>query len=104
MKKRKTFAVVSSVVLSIYLTILLPIQVTFADENIENYSEKKEITTQTLYWQCVEQDTGKVLKTIKADTVKVVNGFRKRSSFIWEDCQKKLVILRLPVIHGANVI
>ena len=54
MKKRKTFAIVSSVVLSIYLTILLPIQVTFADENIENYSEKKEITTQTLYWQCVE--------------------------------------------------
>lgn len=81
MKKRKTFAVVSSVVLSIYLTILLPIQVTFADENIENYSEKKEITTQTLYWQCVEQDTGKVLKTIKADTVKVVNGVPEKKFF-----------------------
>lgn len=41
MKKRKTFAVVSSVVLSIYLTILLPNQVTFADENIEERSEKE---------------------------------------------------------------
>lgn len=56
MKKRKTFAVVSSVVLSIYLTILLPNQVTFADENIEERSEKKDVTTQTLYWQCVEAE------------------------------------------------
>lgn len=90
MKKRKTFAVVSSVVLSIYLTILLPNQVTFADENIEERSEKKDVTTQTLYWQCVEQDTGKVLKTIKADTVKVINGVPEKKFFYMGKLPEKI--------------
>lgn len=90
MKKRKTFAVVSSVVLSIYLTILLPNQVTFADENIEERSEKKDVTTQTLYWQCVEQDTGKVLKTIKANTVKVINGVPEKKFFYMGKLPEKI--------------
>lgn len=69
---------------------MLPNQVTFADENIEERSEKKEITTQTLYWQCVEQDTGKVLKTIKADTVKVINGVPEKKFFYMGGLPEKI--------------
>ena len=70
MKNKKILKVVSVMIFSTCLVILAPSQVTFADENVQQQSESKEVTTQTLYWQCVEQDTGKVLKTIKADTVR----------------------------------
>lgn len=52
--------------------------------------KKKDVTTQTLYWQCVEQDTGKVLKTIKADTVKVINGVPEKKFFYMGKLPEKI--------------
>lgn len=90
MKNKKILKVVSVMIFSTYLVILVPSQVTFADENVQQQSESKEVTTQTLYWQCVEQDTGKVLKTIKADTVKVVNGVPEKKFFYMGHLPEKI--------------
>lgn len=73
-----------------YLVISGPNQVAFANENAQPQSENKEITTQTLYWQCIEQDTGKVLRTIKADTVKVVNGVPEKKFFYMGQLPEKI--------------
>lgn len=88
--RKKFFEVAAAIFFSLYFAISIPNQVTFADENIGNHSEKKEITTQTLYWQCVEQDTGKVLKTIKADTVKVINGVPEKKFFYMGELPEKI--------------
>lgn len=88
--RKKFFEVAAAIFVSLYFAISIPNQVTFADENIENHSEKREITTQTLYWQCVEQDTGKVLKTIKADTVKVINDVPEKKFFYMGELPEKI--------------
>lgn len=88
--RKNFFEVAAAIFFSLYFAISIPNQVTFADENIGNHSEKKEITTQTLYWQCVEQDTGKVLKTIKADTVKVINGVPEKKFFYMGELPEKI--------------
>ena len=71
-------AVISSL---LCLINFAPSQIAFADENSDQQIEKKEVTTQTLYWECINQDTGELLKTIKVDTVKVVNGVPERQFF-----------------------
>lgn len=90
MKDKKIPKVVNIMVVSTCLVIFAPNQVVFADQNVQRQSENEEVTTQTLYWQCVEQDTGKVLKTIKADTVKVVNGVPEKKFFYMGHLPEKI--------------
>ncbi len=79
--KNIVFKVASVIALASCLTTFVPNQLVFADEVNSQQNEDKNVTTQTLYWQCIEQDTGKVLKTIKVDTVKVVGGVPERKFF-----------------------
>ena len=94
-------AVISSL---LCLINFAPSQIAFADENSDQQIEKKEVTTQTLYWECINQDTGELLKTIKVDTVKVVNGVPERQFFHMGRLQEKIGNLEIAGNPWADVI